>query len=121
MPFAVPGASLHEELRLLAQAGIPTEEVFALATRGAGEFLGVPLLGTLQVGAPADLLLFREDPTRDLAALSTLETVVLGGEVYSRKVIDRGFALYRAQFESPLFDRLTTALARLVARRQLDS
>jgi adenine deaminase len=119
-PFVVPGASLHEELRLLVEAGIPVEEVWALATRGAGEFLGVPLLGTVQVGAPADLLLFRDDPTLDLAALATLEAVVSGGRLYSKEDIDTGFARYQAQFEGFFFDRLSVAMGRFVMRRFFD-
>ena len=115
-PFVVPGASLHEELGLLVEAGIPVEEVWALATRSAGEFLGVPLLGTVQVGAPADLLLFRDDPTLDLAALATLEAVVSGGRLYTREDIDTGLALYRAQFESFFFDRLSVAMGGFAMR-----
>lgn len=115
-PFVVPGASLHEELRLLVEAGIPTEAVWALATRGAGEFLGVPLLGTVQVGAPADLLIFREDPTRDLAALGTLEAVVAQGHLYTRRALDEALAAYQSRFESRLFDGLSMAVGRMAMR-----
>ena len=38
-------------------------EVWAAATWKAGEALGEPYLGRMVVGAPADLLVFREDPT----------------------------------------------------------
>jgi adenine deaminase len=48
----------------------------------------VPGLGTIAPGAPADLLLFREDPTRDLAALQTLEAVVADGRLYRRETLD---------------------------------
>ncbi|MCP5056618.1 MAG: amidohydrolase family protein [bacterium] len=90
-PLVVPGAALQEELRQLTDAGIPVEEVWVIATRRAGERLGVPGLGTLEEGAPADLLLFLDDPTRDLAALGSLEAVIAAGRFSTRA----GFSRWR--------------------------
>ncbi len=109
-PFVVPGAGFHQELRLLVEAGLTPEEVWLAATRWAGESLGVPKLGTLGEGAPADFLLFREDPTRDLAALSTLEAVVAQGRLYPKPVLDAAFTRHRDHFTGWLYDRLTIAL-----------
>ena len=89
-PFVVPGASLHEELRLLAGAGLGAEGALAAATRGAAAALGRPDLGRLAPGAAADAAIFREDPTRDLAALDSLEAVVAGGRLLSRDGAPRG-------------------------------
>src|SRR5215216_4524489 len=61
-PFVVPGASLQEEMVLFAKAGIAVEQVWKLATRDAGERLGMPGLGRIETDAPADILLFRRDP-----------------------------------------------------------
>ena len=83
-PFVVPGISLHEEPAPLVDAGLTPEEVWVAATRWAGETLGLPQLGTVQEGAPAAFLFFREDPTRDLAALATLEAVVAQGRLYPK-------------------------------------
>ena len=80
----------------------------------------MPGLGTLEAGAPADLLVFREDPTRDLAALSTLEAVVAQGRLYTRDSIERGLTAHRSQLESFLFDRIATAASRLYLWAQLD-
>jgi imidazolonepropionase-like amidohydrolase len=113
-PFVVPGASLHEELRLLAAAGLTPERVWRMATRDAGAALRVPGLGTLEPGAPADLLVFRDDPTRDLAALATLEAVVARGRLYPRAELDAAVARWRAHFESPLYDALSMSLARVL-------
>ena len=109
-PFVVPGAGFHQELRLLVEAGLTPEEVWLAATRWAGESLGVPKLGTLGEGAPADFLLFREDPTRDLAALSTLEAVVAQGRLYPKPVLDAAFTRHRDHFTGWLYDRLTIAI-----------
>lgn len=111
-PFVVPGAALHEELSLLAEAGLGPEGAWAAATRGAGRALGVPRLGTLTPGAPADLLIFREDPTRDLAALATLQAVVARGRLYPKPELDAALDRYRAHFDSPVYDTLSTTAAR---------
>lgn len=106
-PFVVPGASLHEEIRLLAAAGLGPEGALAAATWRAGEALGVPGLGRLEEGAPADLALFRGDPTRDAAALGTLAAVVARGRLYERDALLAAAASQREHFErapyAPLF------------------
>jgi imidazolonepropionase-like amidohydrolase len=119
-PFVVPGESLWRELALFVESGLTPEEAWAAGTRTSGQFLGrekLPLLGTLAPGAPADLLVFREDPTRDLAALATLEAVVADGRLYTRKLLDDGLARYRAYADGWLFDRVSVAVTqRLLAR-----
>ena len=113
MPFLVPGESLHRELGLMAEAGLGLEEAWMTGTRAPGESLGLPMLGTVREGAPADLLLFRADPTRDLAALSTLEGVVAQGRLYSKAFLDQTLARHRECFARPLYDTMSTALIRL--------
>ncbi|MDJ0865753.1 MAG: amidohydrolase family protein [Myxococcota bacterium] len=81
-PWVVPGASLHEELRLLCDAGLGAEDALAAATTRAGDSLGVTGLGHVAAGAHADLLLLRDDPTRDLGALASLERVVCAGRAW---------------------------------------
>jgi imidazolonepropionase-like amidohydrolase len=51
-PFVVPGASLHEELRHLVDAGFTPEEAWAAATRVAGDWLNEPGLGVVREQAP---------------------------------------------------------------------
>jgi imidazolonepropionase-like amidohydrolase len=116
-PLVGPGAALHEELRQLVDAGLPLEEVWVIATRRAGEVLGVAGLGTLAEGAPADLLVFREDPTRDLAALDSLEAVVAAGRPYPRQVLDAALERQRAHLERPWIAGPAGLLARAVAAR----
>ena len=116
-PLVVPGAALHEELRQLVDAGMPLEEVWVTATRRAGEVLGVEGLGTLAEGAPADLLVFREDPTRDLTALASLEAVVAAGHLYPREVLDSALERQQAHFERPWIAGPSGLLARAVTAR----
>lgn len=114
-PFVVPGASLHEEMRLLTESGFTLEEAWAAATWQAGEALGLPGLGRIETGAPADFLIFREDPTRNFAALGTLEAVVADGRLYTKDELDASLTRQGAYFESAWFDALSVAAARLVA------
>jgi len=116
-PFVVPGVGLHEELAHLVDAGLTAEEVWVAATRWAGETLGLSKLGIVQKGAPADVLFFREDPTRDLAALSTLEAVVAQGRLYPKATLNAALVRHRAHFNGWLYDRISMAYARWMASR----
>jgi hypothetical protein len=110
--FVVPGADMHEEMRLFAEAGIPLEEVWRLATAGNGAALKAGL-GRLDVGAPADILIFREDPTKDLANLSTLEAVVAGGRLYTKADLERRLARLKDHWSNPVVDTVMTELVRM--------
>lgn len=116
VPFDVPGASLQQELALMVEAGLSLEAAWAAGTWAAGQSLGRPRLGTVQVGAPADLLVFGADPTRDPAAWSTLRAVIAQGRLYTKPSLDAALARHRARFERPLYDRLSTAVMRLGGR-----
>jgi imidazolonepropionase-like amidohydrolase len=112
--FVVPGAALHRELRLFVEAGLTPEQALAASTRDSARFLRVPGLGELAPGAPAELAIFREDPTRDLAALDTLAGVVRDGRLFSRERLDAQLARYREHYGSVLYDALVTPLVRRV-------
>ena len=78
--YLVPaGTSLHEELAELSAAGLTNEEVLASATRSAGEYLGDPTIGVINIGARADLLLVNENPLENLATLRNPVGVMLNG------------------------------------------
>ncbi len=92
-PFVIPGASAQEELGHLAAAGLGPEAAWAAGTRVAGGWLpNADGLGGLHAGAPADLLVLRRDPTRDLSALASLETVVADGRPYPVADLDAALA-----------------------------
>ena len=118
-PFVVPGVSMHQEMRLFHEAGVPVEQVWAMATWRAGALLPEPGLGRLVPGAPADLLVFRRDPTADLAALDSLEAVVAGGVLMTRADLTERIAAWRAHFDDPVFDRVSMAMAPLAIRHSV--
>jgi imidazolonepropionase-like amidohydrolase len=110
-PFVVPGASLQDEMWELVDAGLTPEQVWVAATRTAGKALGQPLLGTIQLGAPADLLVFRADPTTDLNALQTLEAVIAAGRLYPREVLEQAVARWQEHLGDPVYDQISMWLA----------
>ncbi|MBN9132871.1 MAG: amidohydrolase family protein [Nitrosospira multiformis] len=78
----VPRGIDAQELMFMMQMGnMETLEVLRAATSKAGEHLGLPLLGTLQAGAPADLIAVRGDPTHNLKNLEYPNLVISGGEI----------------------------------------
>ncbi len=116
-PFVVPGVSVHQEMRLFTEASIPVQKVWAIATRDAGKALGVDKLGTLQVGAPADFLVFGRDPSGDLSALESLEAVVASGNLYKKADLDAAVAEHQKHFSGRIFDTVSVTAAKLLLAR----
>jgi adenine deaminase len=94
-----------DALALLVASGFAAQEALAAATWVAGESLGIRGLGRIAVGAPADLLVLREDPRRDLAALDSLEAVVAGGRLYPVDELRAALATQLRYFERPVVRR----------------
>ena len=116
--FIVPGAALHREIRILSDvAGLGPEAAMAAATTVPGRALRLERVGRLEPGAPADLVLFRRDPTRDLAALDGIVAVVADGRLYRRAELDAQMERYRRYYASPVFDRVSKVLVRRVLAR----
>jgi len=55
--------------------------IFKAATSKAGENLGMPLLGTLSSGAPADLVAVRGNPFERFKLLEYPDPVISGGRI----------------------------------------
>lgn len=82
----IPWGIDSQELMLMRQWGdMSMLAVLQAATAKAGEQLGIPLLGTLQVGAPADLVAVKGDVGHSLKKLEYPDLVISGG----KKVVDR--------------------------------
>lgn len=77
------GLSVHRELQIYGEAGIPAAEVLNMGTLGAEEYLGRDQrLGSVVKGKLADFILIDGNPLEDLAALDRIAMVVKGGAVY---------------------------------------
>jgi hypothetical protein len=80
--YVYPGFSLHDELALLVEAGIPPADVLTAATSGAASFLGVSdSVGTVQPGKLADLVLIDGNPLVDIRNTQRIRTVIVNGRV----------------------------------------
>ena len=76
----VAGTSLHDEIADFVAAGLSPYEAIRAATSGGAEFLEEEAeIGTVAPGRRADLLLLEDNPLEDVAALRSLEAVVLRG------------------------------------------
>ena len=84
-PFAFPGFDVHEELRLLVEAGIEPLDALAAATANPAEFLGeADRWGSIAVGQAADLLVLDADPTVDIMSTRRIARVIQHGRVVDR-------------------------------------
>jgi imidazolonepropionase-like amidohydrolase len=83
---ALAGFSLHRELELYAEAGIPNAEVLRMATLTPAEILKREKdLGTIEAGKLADLIVIDGDPLANMRDIRKVVKVVKGGNVYEPK------------------------------------
>jgi imidazolonepropionase-like amidohydrolase len=78
-----PGTSMHDELAEFVAAGLTPWQALRAATADAGRYLEVPGLGTVSVGAPAQLMLLDANPLADVANAKRLAGIVVRGEWFS--------------------------------------
>jgi imidazolonepropionase-like amidohydrolase len=77
------GFTLHRELELYRDAGIPAVEVLRIATLGAASVAGrANELGSVEAEKLADLVLVDGDPTVDLSAIRRTRLVIKDGVLY---------------------------------------
>ena len=88
-PFVIPGFSLHEELKLLLEAGMTPLEVLQSATLRSAEILGRADSGSIERKYVADLVLLEKNPLQDIANTSKIAGVVLRGRYFSRQDLDK--------------------------------
>jgi imidazolonepropionase-like amidohydrolase len=81
----VPGASLHHELELLVEAGIPPLEVIKIATRNGAQALGIEEdVGTIEPGKQADMIILSDNPLDSISNTKKIESVINNGQLFER-------------------------------------
>lgn len=81
-PWIVPGASLHDELKLLNEAGIPPLQVIRIATSNAARALRRQHeFGAITPGLRADIVLLARNPLDDITHTRAIDVVIQRGHV----------------------------------------
>ena len=79
------GPTVHREVELWVEAGIPNNVALQGATGNAAKLLGVSnRIGFVKKGYEATLLLVDGDPTKDISAIERISRVFLKGELIDR-------------------------------------
>jgi hypothetical protein len=78
----VAGFGDQRELELLVEAGFTTEEAIKIATANGARFLRENDIGTIAVGARADLVVLRGDTTRSISDVRRVEWIMKDGLKY---------------------------------------
>jgi hypothetical protein len=77
------GFTLHSELEMYVQAGIPAPDVLRIATLNAAKVLKRDAeLGTIAPGKLADMILIDGDPAQRISDIRNTELVVKDGKLY---------------------------------------
>ena len=88
-PYVFPGFSLHDELSLMVKGGMPTIDALRTATINPAIFMNKEVdFGSVEVGKIASLILLNKNPLENIENTKTIETVIIRGIVYNRKVLD---------------------------------
>lgn len=82
--YVLPGASLHEELGLLVEAGMTPMAALQSATSKAAKFMRKQdTSGTVETGKIADLVLLDADPLQAIENIRRIHAVIVGGKLIS--------------------------------------
>ena len=77
----VAGFSLHDELELLVQAGLTTQEALNSATLLSAQWLGIDKqIGSIETGKFADLILLEQNPLTDINNTRKIAGVFVNGK-----------------------------------------
>ena len=80
LPFLIPGYSLHQELKIMSDLGVPSYEVLKMTTVNAALAMNKDdEFGTVEVGKRADLLLLNSNPLDNIENLQNKSGLMIRG------------------------------------------
>ena len=90
----VPGVDLHQEMQVMVEAGLTPMQIIMGSTKYPAEMLRKQnLLGTIEAGKLADVIIVNADPLQDIKNLDKINTVIQDG-----KIVELG---YHSSYSSP--------------------
>jgi imidazolonepropionase-like amidohydrolase len=95
---AFAGYTLHNELALYVQAGIPAPEVLRLATLTPAQVLGFDgpgQRGFIAPGRQADMVLIDGDPSRNIADIRHVWRTIKAGQVHDPAALEQAMGMSR--------------------------
>jgi len=103
-PFMVRGFALHDELRIMADQGMPIADVLRTATVEPQRAMRRDEAGTIEIGKRADLVLLRANPLAAIENTNAIDGVMVRGIWLDRRALDEildGIALIYAAHPAP--------------------
>ena len=82
------GESMHYELELFAEAGIPNVEIIRIATHNGAKILRRENeFGSIQKGLEADILIVEGNPAENISDTRNIAYVIKGGKLINREAL----------------------------------
>jgi adenine deaminase len=82
------GFGTHRELNAFVLAGIPPAAAIKMATINAARAMRMgDILGTIETGKLADLVIVRGNPLQDIKNTHNVQKVVIGGQVHDAQAL----------------------------------
>ena len=92
-PYCFPGFSLHDELALLVDSGLTSLQALQAATLNPAKFFNrLNVLGTIEKGKIADLVLLDANPLDDIHNTRKIDAVITNGVFLDRKQLKKMLA-----------------------------
>ena len=83
-PGIIPGYSVHEEMNIWQESGIPAIDILRSATIIPAKFFGIDkTLGSIEEGKKASFILLRANPLTDINNIDQIESVFFRGHYFT--------------------------------------
>jgi imidazolonepropionase-like amidohydrolase len=90
LPGILPGFSVHEEMSIWQEAGIPAADILSSATIVPARFMGLEnRMGSVSIGKTASVVLVRGNPLEDIHNAQQIEGIFLRGQYFDRAALDK--------------------------------
>jgi imidazolonepropionase-like amidohydrolase len=88
--YVIPGFSIHDELKLLVEAGLSNAEVLKTATLNPAKYFDLSdSIGQVETGMIANLLLLNANPLDEISNTKKIFGVIRDGKYLNREYLDR--------------------------------